>query len=349
MTEIEMQIMLQDIVINNKKYPEAKKILLDYYEKVEKAQGKYHMPARISIYSATPNTIKRIIEDEDKAEIIELVRESLEQKTEIAKLLLKKEAERRNQDKLESFFELFDKGLGGRRLFILAGETGVGKTYSVLKRYPDISTYTCTKALDPYSLLKVYDDKDGKGMRAVKTPFYFDLVEGRPTFFDEINNGNWEFLMMLQGITDDKDHFVFEDEVIPIHPNWRAICTMNPNSDTDERQQLGDALLGRSIGVIMTLTDEILIERLGVDAEWLSLVRKLFIYVRSSGFIDVRDLNYRDYESLFKADFETQFEWLFGRGDIENIRSFNAIKESQEYREEINKIYQKTKELKKNE
>ncbi len=281
-----------------------------------------------TFYSCTMDIIEKLNKTEDVEEIIELINES--NSSEVYIHDIEKRAKRVKVDAVENFFQVIDDPETKERLFIMMGETGVGKSYMIEDRYPNIPQYACNQMLDPYTLCYHMDDK-GKGLAPHETPFLKAVKEGGMIFLDEMNELPHDTLMLLQGITDEKKSMVIGDQSIEIHPNFKLIAALNPPSETDERVPLGDALLSRAVGVVLELTDALLVKRLGVSMEWLKDVRKLFNHVRQSGMIDVRDLSYRDYAKMSKYDFETQFKFKVCMGDLSNLRAFSKLQETGEY------------------
>ncbi len=122
--------------------------------------------------------------------------------------------------------------------------------------------------------------------------------------------------MFIQGLTDEKKRVVIGDELVKISNGFKIIMSLNPPSETDERMPLGDALLGRAVGFVLELTDQIIMKRLKVSEQWLYGVRNLYNHIRNSGMIDMRELSYRDYQRFIKYDFETQFQFKALAGDV---------------------------------
>lgn len=242
------------------------------------------------------------------------------------------------KNRLERFFQAFESKSTAERLFILMGETGSGKTYAVEQRFPDIIEYACNKALDSYSLCYFLANKDGHNLRPYETPFLKAVKNGEKVFLDEINDLPHDSLMLLQGLTDEKKRIVIGDEIIDIHPDFRIIGTMNPPSETDERQPLGDALLGRAVGYVLRLTDETIINRLSVSQKWIDLVRELHGTMFDAGLIDLRKLDYRDFQKFTRHDFMSQYEFKNCTGDVENIRMYEEISNTQEFQKLIHQI-----------
>ena len=290
-----------------------------------------------SLYSCNQDVISRLISANnlvDKSELnvlVSLVREANEKQRDITLVEMERQTRRDDNVVLEEFFKAFDDTTNKKRLFILMGETGVGKSYVVEKRYPNIITYACNSSLDPYSLCYYLADKDGTGLKPYETPFLNAVKNGGKVLFDEGNESPRDTLMFLQGLTDEKENVVIGDQLVKIHPEFRIIMTANPPSRTDERNPLGDALLGRAVGHILELTDELICERLKVTNTWLGKVKQLFSLLKANRFTDIRELDYRDFAKLSKFDFQSQLKFKVCQGDVENIRSYKRIAELGEF------------------
>lgn len=290
-----------------------------------------------SVYSCNQDIIARVntaSEKEDKSELnalIELIKEANEQEKDIQIVELTRKTRQDEKSLLENFFSSFDDTKNKKRLFILMGETGVGKSYLIEKRYPEIITYACNSSLDPYSLCYNLADKDGSGLKPYESPFLKAVKHGGKVLLDEGNELPRDTLMLIQGLTDEKKSIVIGDELVNIHPEFRIIMTANPPSRTDERNPLGDALLGRAIGFILELTDDVLCDRLKVTKSWLGHVRKLFSLLKANRFTDIRELDYRDFDKLSRYDFQTQLKFKVCQGDVENIRAYKRIIELGEF------------------
>jgi hypothetical protein len=294
-----------------------------------------------TLQSCNESVIDRVLTDNDKTEIFDLIRESNKLDKDIEEVLFEKKFRKDNKSALERFFSEFDNTKSKKRLFVLMGETGVGKSYIVENRYPSIPVYACNSAIDPYSLCYYLADTDGSGLKPHETPFLKavkgELPDNR-VILDEFNELPRDTLMLIQGLTDEKSSIVIGDKQVKISPNFKLLATANPPSETDERNPLGDALLGRAIGFILELNDDILTSRLNISKVWLEKVRQLYSIIKANGFIDIRDLDYRDFEKLANQDFETQLKFKICQGDIRNIRDFAKISSIGEYQQLLKAI-----------
>ena len=302
-----------------------------------------------SVYSCNPSIIERIINDNDKKEVIDLVNQANNEERDVEVILFERQF--KTKDPLESFFNSFNSQTTKRRFFLLMGETGVGKTYLIEKNYPNIPVIACNSSLDPYSLCYYLADKDGSGLKPHPTPFLKAVkgeLEDNRVLLDEINSAPHDTLMLIQGLTDEKKSIVIGDELVHISPKFKIMGTMNPPSETDERNPLGDALLGRAVGMVLRLTDKILIERLGVNQEWLNGIRQLFSEVRQAKFIDIRPLDFRDYQKFIEFDTETQIEFKICQGDVSNISAYKRLLEKGEYQIRLKDILVLTQQIKAN-
>ncbi|MDA3931701.1 MAG: AAA family ATPase [Tenericutes bacterium] len=319
------------IVTNHKNYTKSRTILDDFN-------------TEWTIYSCTDEHVSKVVElaEEQKEEELEKLTDFIKQanlkETDINDIMLDKKTSARKEDRMDDFFEAFEDIETKERLFILMGETGVGKTYTIERHYEDIITIACNKALDPYTLCYYLSDKDGTGLQPYETPFLKAIREGLSVFLDEANELPHDTLMFLQGITDEKKAIVIGDEMVKIAKGFKIIMSLNPPSETDERMPLGDALLGRAVGYVMELTDEIICERLNVTENWLYSIRNLYNHIRNSGMIDMRNLDYRDYQKFSKYNFEMQLQFKVCMGDVTNIKEFRKIQSTGEYQELIDKV-----------
>lgn len=309
------------IALSNPDYLPARKIL--------QARGLDFTPA-----SCRPSIITQILTltpDDFDNPIFSYIAEANATGRDIDEVIIRANATDRKTSYVENFFKSFEDEKTPERLFIIIGETGVGKSYMVEKRYPDIPQYACNKSLDPYSLCYFLADIDGTGLKPYETPFLERLKKGGAVFLDEISELSHETLMFIQGLTDEKKTVVIGNEVIHIAKTFRIIATMNPPSETDERTPLGDAILGRAVGIVFTMTDDLICSRLDVTPNWLNAVRTIYTLVAGAGMMDVRALNFRDYQRFSKYDFETQFKFKMCMGDVTNIEAFEKIQNTVEY------------------
>jgi len=301
-----------------------------------------------TIYSSNPSIIERVINDNDKTEIFDLIKTANTSNKDIETVIFERKYRKTTKAPLEQFFDAFDNPSTKERLFILMGETGVGKTYLVEKRYSNLPIWNCNKALEPYDLCYFLADIDGSGLKPHETPF-LKAVRGEfedcRIILDEFNNLPFDTLMFIQGLTDEKESIVLFDKRIKISPKFKILATQNPPSRTDDRQPLGDALLGRSVGFVLEMTDDMIVERLGASKKWLSLIREQFREIQASRMTDIRMLDYRDFQKFFKYDYETQLKYKVSQGDIENIAKFNQIAQTSEYQSKVQEILQERAKL----
>ena len=319
------------IATNNKLFTYARKILSQFN-------------TEFTIYSCSDDMIDTIVNlyDDSRAEelkaLVELIIESNSKEQDIEELKINKQQKKKEMDVVDNFFSAFESPNTKERLFIIMGETGVGKSFIVEQRYPNIIQYASNKGLDPYSLCYYLADKDGTGLKPYETPFLQAIRKGEHVFLDEGNELPQDTLMFIQGLTDEKRTVVIGDEIVEIGKGFKIIMSLNPPSETDERMPLGDALLGRAVGIVLELTDDIICKRLNVTEQWLYSVRTLYNHVRNSGMIDMRDLNFRDYQRFIKYNFETQFQFKVCMGDVTNIKEFRKIQTTGEYQRLLERI-----------
>ena len=323
------------IATNNPDFTKARKILSDY-------------KTEFTIYSCSNEMIDKVIELYENLEaqelekLVELIKESNAKEQDIEEVRFNKERKEKELNVVDNFFEAFENPNTKERLFIIMGETGVGKSFIVEQRYPNIIQYASNKGLDPYSLCYYLADKDGTGLKPYETPFLQAIRNGEHVFLDEGNELPQDTLMFIQGLTDEKRTVVIGDEVVEIAKGFKILMSLNPPSETDERMPLGDALLGRAVGIVLELTDEVICKRLNVSESWLYAVRTLYNHVRNSGMIDMRELNFRDYQRFIKYDFETQFQFKVCMGDVTNIKEFRKIQSTGEYQRLLERILKET-------
>lgn len=286
-----------------------------------------------TIYSCRLWVIEEILEGLTE-ELLNDIKESNLTETDIE--TVRKRKDHAKKDGLELFFKNVEKGT--KRLYLLLGESGVGKSYAVAKRFPNAVTYACTKGIDPFSLL--FNIEEGReGLAPKKTPFNFAMQNGEMVVMNEINELPHETLMFLQGITDESESVVIGSEYVKIGKGFKIVGTMNPPSETDERTPLGDALMKRAIGYVLRITDAVMCQRIGCPQEFLTKTRTLYNHISSNEyFVDMRRLTFRDFQSLWQVDFESQLEYLCCMGDIQNIIAYSDIKDTGEYLSLIDEI-----------
>lgn len=290
-----------------------------------------------------PNPPQEYI-DKSKARIVMLTKAfnlANEQKRSIDEVMYELELETQVKDNLGEILSAFESPTNEDRLFLIMGETGVGKTYLTTQRflskgYPMIAM---NSSMDPFDLMyELMPDPNTKELVQKPTLFHNAIVQGIPVIIDEFNAANHNTKMFIQTLTDKKPYITLGSKMVNIAKGFKILGTMNPPSETDEREPLGDALLGRAITHIIELTDEIICDRLKVSKEWLNGVRELFGYIRNSGFIDVRDLDYRDYDKMVRYDFENQLKSKVCQGDVSNIKLYAQVRSTGEYNQKVMEI-----------
>jgi hypothetical protein len=317
----------RDLFMNDPNYPIAREALdkLGYEE------------LSLSPYNTNANMLKVIVAlksqgaDNQIKELAELMTIAHDTQTDIDIVIKSEERKKTKRNGLESFFAAFEDKKSPDRLFILVGETGVGKTYIATNRYPKATVLNCHEGIDAYSLMYSLEPNAQGQLIPTKTPFHNAVLEGHSTIMDEMNLLPHETQMLIQGLTDRKSHIVVGSEIVKIADGFRILATMNPPSETDERRPLGDALLGRAVSYVLELTDDIICQRLKVSKKWLSAIRNLYNHLRASGFIDVRNLDYRDYDKMSRYDFEEILKSKICQGDVSNIRNYATVIQTGEY------------------
>lgn len=285
--------------------------------------------------------------DKSKARLVVLTKafaQSNEQKRSIDDIMYEIELEQQVKDDLGEILNAFEDPTNEDRFFLIMGETGVGKTYLTTQRfltkgYPMIAA---NSSMEPFDLMyELMPDPNTKELVQKPTLFHNAIVQGIPVIIDEFNAFNHNTKMFIQTLTDKKPYITLGSKMVNIAKGFKILGTMNPPSETDEREPLGDALLGRAITHIIELTDDIICERLKVNKEWLNAIRQLFNYIKNSGFVDVRELDYRDYDKMVRYDFENQLKSKVCQGDVSNIRLYSQVRSTGEYTQlatEIRKI-----------
>lgn len=314
-------------LLNNKDFEDASAILKSHN-------------TQFTIYSCNDKNIGLVMSGDKK--IIDYIKRANNEKKDIEIIIREETTVTKTQEMVvNEFFDYAVNEMSSERLFILMGETGVGKSTVLEERLNKLENsvlYTGNESIDPYQLCFFLADKDGKGLKPYKTPFLDRVEKGGVVGLDELNLFPRDTLMLIQGLTDDKKTIVIGDEIVHIHPKFKIIATMNPPSETDERKPLGDALLGRAVGCVMELTDKIICSRLNIKQQWLDNVRTLYAHIRNTGLIDLRDLDFRDYKKMSKFDFEEQLKFKVCQGDVSNIAEFRKIKETGEYKKLLTEI-----------
>ena len=290
--------------------------------------------SELTIFSCRHWVIEKATTEGIDTELLELVNKANGLEIDIEDVERK---ERAKQKTVNKFFDSIEKS--DKRLFLLLGESGVGKSYSIAKRFPNAITYACNKGLDPHSLLFSMEEGQNGELTTKETPFNQALQNAEMVVFNEINELPHETLMFLQGITDETESVVVGSHYIKIRKGFKVVGTMNPPSETDERTPLGDALMKRAIGYVMRITDDITCQRIGCPKEFLHATRDFYQTIsKNELFVDMRRLTFRDYQSLWEFDFENQMEYLCCMGDIQNILAYQEIKETGEYEQQLKDV-----------
>jgi hypothetical protein len=333
---------------------EMTKIILNdpEYDTVQTILSKHKLEVDFTVYTMSKNVLLTFIKLDNANDIkgikdlVALITEANTREKDLEELIFEKTMKAQQVDGLGQLLNAFEDDNNPDRLFVLIGETGVGKTHLLTQRYKDqdIPFYSANEGVGAYELMFSLEPSDNGELTPKPTPFMLAVIGdgngsgGKKVRVDEVNLYPHETLMLIQGLTDRKDTIVIGSKQYKIAKGFKILATMNPPSETDERKPLGDALLGRAVSYVLELTDDILIQRLKVSAEWLSLVRQLFNHIRASGFVDVRDLNYRDYDKMTRYDFENIIKAKVCQGDVQNIRTYNTVRNTGEYDKLVAKI-----------
>ena len=113
-----------------------------------------------------------------------------------------------------------------KRLEILYGPAGTGKTTQAINNYPNAKVITCHASMEPMDLLKTFKFDNGK-TTFEKSELRLAMENGEAIILDEINLLRPECLKLIQELTDNKTKISFENEDIEIKQGFKIIGTMN--------------------------------------------------------------------------------------------------------------------------
>lgn len=277
-------------------------------------------------------------------ELMLLIKKANEDKSSVEAVRRQNEMEKRsksrNKNRIENFFNKVKDKSFKSRLYVIMGETGVGKSYLVKQEIPDALFYACNEDMEADVFISAIVKDETHGIVPEETIFLQAMREGKVVVMDEMNKLPVSSLALIQGVTDEKDSVVIGSRVYKIHENFKILATMNPPSETDIRIPLGDALLGRAIGLVLSIDDKTILDRIGngITQQFLNLVRQMFFYVRAAGLEDIRDLSFRDYKSFWEYDFAEQFKFKMCQGDVRNIMEYAKLEETGEFVDLLKRI-----------
>ena len=153
----------------------------------------------------------------------------------------------------------------------------------------------CTPDMTAFDMM--YQPNPENPLNPMKSDF-FKVLSGEHKsniiILDEGNMLSYPCISFLQQIADGvKKNLTFMGQTFPINPEFKIIMTMNPDSDTDARTLLGDALLSRSYGIIYNLTLAEKAKRFGVPERFIELLSDLYAFARQADMVSVRALDAR--------------------------------------------------------
>ncbi len=201
-----------------------------------------------------------------------------------------------NAEKLEYFKARILDPQNPTKLFFISGETGSGKTTWAHKEFPDAPIVACSGEFQAFDLFWQPNPQDP--LNPLPTEFSLCLQgKGKSDIIilDEVNMLTGSALGVIQQIGDGvKDTMqIIGGNTITVNPKLKVICTMNPDSDTDVRSALGDAVLSRSEGIVYNLTLKEKADRFGCPARFVDNLLELYNLAVEAGMVSVRKLDAR--------------------------------------------------------
>lgn len=252
------------------------------------------------------------------------------------------------EETLRTFFDIVDND-NMHRAFCLTGETGSGKTTAVLKHYPNALPITVTRIMDTDYLTKTPTIVNGELDLNYPSEFSERVKNGGIVLLDEFNNSNSELKQFFQGLFDNKEHIYLCGKVEKIHPDFKCILTMNPDSDVDIKEMIPEALIERIVFLEYSLDRNELAKRLGCSVEWLDETDKIVQQLKDAGCMEVTYLHMRKYRQLLMLGSPLiMIKGHISAGHISNAKIFdNLFNGTAEFQELISAWNERTLEERK--
>lgn len=144
---------------------------------------------------------------------------------------LKAKCESAEFDAVSSIIAGLEKDVwANRRLEILYGPAGSGKTTAAMMENPGAKVKVCHEELSADELFRGFDFQDGKPV-FVGSEVEEAMRLGLPVVLDEINLLPRQTLRAMQAVTDGKPEVSVNNHVIKIADGFRIVGTMNLNID----------------------------------------------------------------------------------------------------------------------
>lgn len=120
------------------------------------------------------------------------------------------------------------------RLEIMFGNPGIGKSYEVSRKYPNVKKMSASSDLEPLDLIKAFTTGPNGQASFVKTSLVECLEAGEPLWVDEANLLSFTCFRFLQPILDGSDYIDTADfGRINIKKGFKMIMTFNLDVDGD--------------------------------------------------------------------------------------------------------------------
>ena len=113
-----------------------------------------------------------------------------------------------------------------KRISILYGPAGTGKTTKAIQQYPGAAIINCNPDITCQDLFETFNFVNGQPVFE-KSDFIKAMEEGLPIILDEINLLNYDVIRTLQTLTDNKTTFNYKGTSYNIKDGFKIIGTMN--------------------------------------------------------------------------------------------------------------------------